>query len=144
MTKAVILASFVGLLAIAAVGSAAGLPPEASPPAGAVEGTVTYDGQVTKAAVPDARGLRQELLTVDRRSAGLEFAAVYLVPSEEGGFPASGDAPSQALVIEQKEYRFVPRVAAVRAGQPVRFTNSDQGNHNVRAISFDERNQFNT
>lgn len=36
-----------------------------------------------------------------------------------------------------------PRVVAVRAGQPVNFTNSEAANHNVRTATPDARNSFN-
>jgi hypothetical protein len=38
---------------------------------------------------------------------------------------------------------FVPHLVAVRVGQPVKFTSSDVANHNVRAISLEQKNQFN-
>jgi hypothetical protein len=37
----------------------------------------------------------------------------------------------------------VPRVIAVLAGQPVRFSNSDPANHNVRTSSAESKNEFN-
>lgn len=45
--------------------------------------------------------------------------------------------------MDQRDHEFVPRVLAVRSGQPVRFTNSDPANHNVRASSPQPANEFN-
>ena len=45
--------------------------------------------------------------------------------------------------MDQRDHEFAPRVLAVRAGQSVKFTNSDPANHNVRATASEPANQFN-
>ena len=45
--------------------------------------------------------------------------------------------------MDQRDHEFVPRVLAVRAGQPVKFKNSDAANHNVRTSSSQRTNEFN-
>ena len=43
----------------------------------------------------------------------------------------------------QRDYRFVPHVLAVDAGQEVEFLDSDAANHGVSAASFEMKNGFN-
>ena len=40
--------------------------------------------------------------------------------------------------VDQQDYRFIPEVSAIRAGDEIRFTNSDAALHNVRSLSGDE------
>jgi hypothetical protein len=47
------------------------------------------------------------------------------------------------MVLDQKNFFFVPHVLAVRSGQAVEFRNSDVANHGVRASSLEPGNQFN-
>jgi plastocyanin len=61
------------------------------------------------------------------------------LPGQPGG-KLEGAPP---LVIDQKQETFVPHLVALRAGQKIRFTNSDFANHNVRSASVDDRNVFN-
>jgi plastocyanin len=56
----------------------------------------------------------------------------------DGDYPIPGDA----VVVDQRGCEFVPRVAGVRAGQPVVFRNDDQTLHNVHAIGSGS-NRFN-
>jgi plastocyanin len=56
----------------------------------------------------------------------------------EGDYPIPG-AP---LVIDQRGCEFVPRVAGVRAGQPIAFHNGDETIHNVHALGSGS-NRFN-
>ncbi|MBI4324214.1 MAG: carboxypeptidase regulatory-like domain-containing protein [Chloroflexi bacterium] len=58
---------------------------------------------------------------------------------------ATGAAPQTAppVTVDQRDHAFTPRLVAVRAGQPVNFTNSDPANHNVRTSSLIARNVFN-
>ena len=41
----------------------------------------------------------------------------------------------QTIVIDQKDFRFDPETVAIRAGDLVKFTNSDNAVHNVRTIN---------
>jgi plastocyanin len=56
----------------------------------------------------------------------------------EGDYPI----PSDPVVIDQRGCEFLPRVAGVRAGQPVAFRNDDETLHNVHAIGSGS-NRFN-
>jgi plastocyanin len=44
--------------------------------------------------------------------------------------------PETPVVIDQQKCLFVPRIAAARAGQPIRFLNSDPLQHNVHGVSL--------
>jgi plastocyanin len=56
----------------------------------------------------------------------------------DGDYPI----PNEPLVIDQRGCEFLPRVAGVRAGQPVAFRNDDQTLHNVHALGSGS-NRFN-
>ena len=117
--------------------------------AGAIEGVVTYSGEVPKSKIRDNAGEQRNLISVDRRSRGLRYAVVYL-QREESNRPDSEDSEggkkevkADPIVIDQIEHTFEPHLIAIRDGQRVKFTNSDVANHNVRAIAFEPKNQFN-
>ena len=44
----------------------------------------------------------------------------------------AADAEPATTVIDQKDFRFIPETVAIRAGDSVKFTNSDPQLHNVR------------
>ena len=105
---------------------------------------VTYAGTVPKSKVPDHLGKRRDILHVHKKSKGLAFVVAYLLPSAEGALPdLHVKAKPSAVHIEQKDLTFIPHVVSVKAGQPVKFTNDDSDNHNVRTVSLDPKNQFN-
>lgn len=106
---------------------------------GSIEGRVTFRGEAPKSAVADEGGNRDPLILVDPKSRGVQDVVVHLkvpaMPLERG--------KSEVPKMDQVNNRFVPRVLAVRAGQRVVFTNSDAGNHNVRAAAAIATNEFN-
>lgn len=115
----------------------------AEPPAtGTITGVVKFTGKVPQPKVittTDGMQITHSDLVVDAKTKGLRWVAAVLE-----------DAPAQPkvvkaepVVVDQKEMIFVPRVVAVRLGQPVRFENSDQFNHSVQAVSTLPANQFN-
>lgn len=53
------------------------------------------------------------------------------------------ERPLAPAIMDQRDHEFVPRVMAVRAGQSVKFSNSDPANHNVRTSSAESKNEFN-
>lgn len=122
-------------------------------------GRVVFEGEVPASALPDGQGRIDPLLEVDATTGGLRWAVVFLTRLEDSGAvadPRAGKLPTpdraesrdppkalSAAVVDQIDYRFIPRVLAVRAGEEVRFTNSDVANHNVRAAALAQRNQFN-
>ena len=133
-----------GLLAVAAphsAGLAADAPSEAGEhsagdePAGAiVAGTITYQ--------PDPRRpWRYGRYYIAQRATGeLAEAVVCLDGPSLKNFPAPKE-PSE-LVLDQKDFRFVPETAAIRAGDRIRFTNSDPQAHNVSSGSLVHRFDF--
>ena len=119
---------------------------QAAEPSGTVEGRITYVGEVPRMKLADHEGRRDPLLEVQRANGGLRYVVVHL--ERDGTTQSSTTAAdrvdtSRSLVIDQLEYRFRPRIVAVRAGEVVAFTNSDSANHNVRASSLIGQNQFN-
>lgn len=131
--------------------------PRAGENTGRVEGRITYRGKIPRHEVSDMAGNNAELFTVHAGHRGLRDVVVFLDPrgekaearqksdgaaTSERALP-SGDRELPEIVIDQKDYVFVPHLIAVRAGQPVRFTSTDVANHNVRTIAFEQKNQFN-
>lgn len=114
---------------------------------GTVGGVVTYRGEVPRSAVPDDAGIHRALLEVDAPTRGLRHVVVSLTPIEEDAAGQSRLAASpvsdEPVTMDQWNHEFRPRVLAVRAGQPVKFTNSDPANHNVRTVSSQRANEFN-
>lgn len=115
---------------------------------GSVAGLIKFQGDIPRSATADNAGGRRELLEVDRATRGLRYVVAYLAPlSARTNRHAA--APSQTLpakrreTVDQQDYAFVPRVAAVREGEEVTFTNSDPANHNVRSRSAVSGNEFN-
>lgn len=51
-------------------------------------------------------------------------------------------APNEPVVLDQKGCLYVPRIIAVRAGQPVEFRSQDDMLHNVHGLPFDNK-EFN-
>jgi len=128
-----------GSLALAFALAADSKPPAAT---GSVRGVLRFTGAVPPAQVimtTDGGVIHHHDLVVDAKTKGLRYVAALLE-----------DAPAQpkvekakAVLMDQQEMLFVPRVVAVRHGQPVRFDNSDLCNHSVQAVSTTEANQFN-
>lgn len=106
---------------------------------GVIEGVITYTGEVPRSTVKDNGGEQRHLLKVDRKTKGIRDVMLHL----ESPVVKADEPPKETLVVDQLEHRFVPHLIAIRAGQRVKFTNSDIANHNVRAISLEERNTFN-
>lgn len=106
---------------------------------GVVRGRVLFDGKAPKAKVIDESGRNRDLIEVDPKTSGLRFAAAFLLDAPRVEAPAK----IEELRIDQKDFTFVPRIVTVRAGQAVKFTNSDSANHNVRGASLLPKNEFN-
>lgn len=114
----------------------------AAEPTGSLAGTVRHHGEVPPAQrIPTTDGgtVYHRDLIVDAKSKGLKDVVVIVE-----------DAPKFELkknlspaVVDQRDMLFLPRVLAVRAGQKVRFENSDLCNHAVQAHSTTEANVFN-
>ena len=123
----------VALLAGACLSLAAGQPsgPEST---GRITGTIRYAGTVPppkKIITGDGAVILHHDLVVDPKTRGLRDVVAVLE-----------DAPAQPkltgakpFVIDQREMQFLPRIAAVQHGRPVRFDNSDMFNHGVSVAS---------
>lgn len=115
--------------------------------AGIIEGAVIYRGPIPKSPVANDAGTRRDLITVDRARGGLQYVAAWVIAgpnSDRNASAATGNAANpERAKMDQLNHEFVPRVLAVRSGEPVQFTNSDPANHNVRATSPQQANQFN-
>lgn len=99
---------------------------------GVIEGQVKY--------VADAkRPWRYARYYVKRASQG--FLAEAVVGLRGGDLKQVASPPRPPVVVNQKDYRFIPETVAVRVGESVRFTNSDVSVHNV--MTYDGRKPFN-
>jgi plastocyanin len=107
----------------------------------AISGRVTFDGPAPASEVVRIDGDRNcvSLVGTDRRPAEyvvpgddqtLQNVFVYVKSGlETHAFPV----PANAVVIDQQQCRYLPRVVGVRVGQPLEVRNSDPLLHNVRA-----------
>lgn len=111
----------------------------ADEPRNLIRGRVLFGGKVPKAKMIDESGRNRDLIEVDPKTSGLRFAAMFLLDAPKSEVPAK----LEELRIDQKDFTFVPRIVTVRAGQVVKFTNSDSANHNVRGASLLPKNEFN-
>lgn len=100
-----------------------------------IEGRVTYEGAPPAPTFVVEAGHTQHVLYVDK-SGGLQYAVVFLNHSRVG---VTSTTPA---ILNQRDFIFEPQVLAVDAGQPVRFTNDDPANHNVRSWDANVANAF--
>jgi plastocyanin len=110
---------------------------------GRIEGLVTFSGKIPKSAVADDAGERRELLRVDPRTRGVKDVVVWLTPAGQATQSVAVASNTAPAVMDQLDHEFLPRVLAVVAGQPVKFSNSDPANHNVRTMASVAGNHFN-
>jgi plastocyanin len=103
---------------------------------GTLEGRVRFEGSPPPAVFVPESGLMQQTLYVNSRG-GLQYVVVYLPDMARAATPRDATAH-----VDQRQFVFVPPVIAVRGGQPVRFTNSDAANHNVRSADHMAENTF--
>jgi plastocyanin len=112
---------------------------------GSVEGTILFTGEIPKSRIPDDGGVRRDLIQVDRPTGAWQFVVVHLKSSPEKELPNPVSQLSrEPVLVDQIDHTFVPRVIGIRAGETVRFANSDGANHNVRTSSRVRQNEFNT
>jgi plastocyanin len=131
----------IALLALCGIAQGAGDGPIAGTTSRTIEGIVSYDGpRPDPIPVPEAVASRA-LIEVDPGTNGLKDAVVWL---EGVATPrAAGAARGEAVVVDQRNFFFVPHVVAVESGRAVEFRNSDTANHGVRATSLEPENCFN-
>jgi plastocyanin len=118
--------------------------PAADKEYGQITGTITYSGEVPRQRLPDNTAVRRKLLTVNRKTGGLQDVLVYLSGEDLPEPPPRHEDPeADPLVFDQENETFVPHLMALRDGQTVTFTNHDNANHNIRTATLDRRNEFN-
>lgn len=110
---------------------------------GTIEGVIRFDDVMPKNPERDNAGMLRDLLVVEKDSKGLANVVVYLEAVDGESIAPATDESGVDAVVQQEDFTFVPGVAAVRAGQTVRFTNEDGQNHNVRAMSPNDHSMFN-
>ncbi len=93
---------------------------------GLVEGTIIYERD-------RKRSWRYQRYYVKGRSKGpLAEAVVALSPLDRNPvFSKNRVSKSRTHLVDQKDFRFTPETIAIRAGDHVKFTNSDGALHNV-------------
>ncbi len=99
-----------------------------------LSGRVVFRGPLpdsTTMFVPEAGDLEAHTIIVDARTRGLKNAVVW-VEDIPPGIPV---AHLPTIVLDQEHWTFLPHVFAVRAGQTVRFLNSDLANHNIHSLT---------
>lgn len=106
------------------------------PGTGRIEGRITFDGTPPPPVEIAESGGDQKVIHVNGNG-GLRYTVVYVPDARPATSPPRGTA-----VMDQRRFVFEPQVLAVRAGQPVRFTNGDPANHNVRSNDADTANTF--
>lgn len=90
---------------------------------GSIEGAVVYQKD-------SKRPWRYARYYLDRKSGGLAEAVVALRLPRSAKRPAAKQ--KQTVVIDQKNFQFTPETVAIRAGDRVKFLNSDNAVHNVK------------
>ena len=115
----------------------------AEPPAtGTISGTVRFTGKVPEPktiTTTDSATIKHNDLIVDGKTKGLRYVFVQI----EDAPPQPKIKKAKAVLIDQRDMIFMPRVVAVQHGQAVRFDNNDNCNHSVMAASAVAANQFN-
>jgi len=111
-----------------------------------VQGTVQFEGAPPERSVVAFGAERQCALIHGDNPPALETVVVnpngtlrdvLVVVAEE--VPGEYPVPEEPFLIDQVGCVFIPHVAAVRAGQPITFRNSDAVLHNVRAQAKSQR-----
>jgi plastocyanin len=111
---------------------------------GTVQGVVRFTGEVPPARqlpVGDGSMIDHHDLIVDAKTKGLRWviAALEDAPAQ----PKLKGGEEDPVLIDQKNFVFIPRVVAVQHGQPVQFDNSDNVNHSVGIFSKVKENEVN-
>jgi plastocyanin len=115
----------------------------AAPPAGtsAVRGKVVVDGTVPAATMIRIDGDPKCVALAQASSRPAEYVVIgdgqslqnVFVYVKDGLPPRMYPVPSEAVVLDQQQCRYVPRVLGVQVGQQLTIRNSDPLLHNVRA-----------
>jgi plastocyanin len=136
----IVMPAVIGWVTFAGAGTPAPTPPADT---GTIMGTVRFTGTVPppkKVMVSDGSTIEHRDLVVDPQTKGLRDVMALL--EDAPAQPRVKDA--KPVLVDQRDWVFIPRVVGVQHGQPVRFDNSDSVNHSVMAISTVKANQFNS
>jgi plastocyanin len=109
---------------------------------GEVTGVVLFTGKVPppiEITATDGSRIKHSDLVVDPKTKGLRHVVAVL--EDAPAMPKLKKA--DAVLLDQRDMLFLPRVVAVQHGQPVRFENNDLFNHSVMASSTVKENEFN-
>lgn len=113
-----------------------------APATGSICGVVRFVGEVPPAKkifATDGTIILHRDLIVAPKNKGLRHVAVMLDDAQ----PQAKLKDAKAVLVDQRDMLFSPRVVAVQHGQKVRFENNDLGNHSVMATSLLPANQLN-
>ncbi len=101
---------------------------------GSIQGVVDFKGPVPKLATIDMTAdpmcpqKAQPSETVVVKNGKLANVFVYV----KEGAPTSGfSVPTQPVVLDQKNCRYIPHMLGIMAKQPFKITNTDQADHNI-------------
>ncbi|MCI0638281.1 MAG: carboxypeptidase regulatory-like domain-containing protein [Gemmataceae bacterium] len=111
---------------------------------GTIAGTVRYLGVVppdVKISTTDGGTIYHNDLVVDPKSKGLRHVAVILEKAPKADAKTVAKK-RDAVIVDQRDMVFLPRVVALEEGQKIRFENNDLSNHGVKADSTKEENKF--
>ncbi len=117
--------------------------PKKEPETGAITGVVRFTGEAPQAktiTVTDGTTIQHNDLIVDAKTKGLRYVMVML--EDAPAQPKLKDA--KPMLVDQRDWLFIPRVIGVQYGRPVRFDNNDAVNHSVMASSLVKENQLNS
>lgn len=98
---------------------------------GTIAGTVTYVSDPNR----PWRYRRNYIANLDKG----ELAEAVVCLSHRSLKKSPPPEQPRTVTIDQANYQFTPETVAIRAGERVRFTNSDASPHNVMALNGDER-----
>jgi plastocyanin len=109
---------------------------------GTIHGLVRFTGELPPAKqLPTGDGgtIEHNDLVVDAKTRGLRWVIAAL----EDAPPRKFKGDETPVLIDQKDFLFIPRVVAVQQGQWVKFDNSDNVNHSVIIVSKIKENEVN-
>jgi plastocyanin len=119
-------------MCVALIGAAALVSGQPQPSPNRPDEPGIVEGRATYKADPE-RSWRYARYYVKDRSKGYLAEAVVALNGKGLKTAARAATANASLArMDQKEFRFVPETLAIRAGDSVRFTNSDSQLHNVR------------
>ena len=135
------IARYIAVLGLAAVGgTAAGPPRRPPPPAGTISGKVTYTGTLPKVRPIDMSKepncVTQHPTPVTTQDAvtgpgnSVRYVVVYVSAGDQGA-PAATDT----VHYDQKGCLYIPHVAAMQVHQPLEIFNDDPHSHNIHPLA---------